>query len=237
MAGDAALAGVGGDQRRQDAARSSSCRRRWGRAGRRPCPRRPSRSMPSSTTCSPKDLRSPRVLTAGAVGLIVTGHSLSEVGRVGKLAGGAQRLPVALPLLLEDREPFHQEVRERRPLQQDRPPLAPALRPAAPGLRGPARPAPGIRSCRSPSTAATVRSIRTRSIRSPAARKRRIRPRLSKALTAPAIALRLASSASASSAMLCSRRVTDRQVTQQAPDHREPSRSGARRAGQRGRRR
>ena len=40
VAGDAQLAAVGGEQRREDLRRSWSCRRRWARAARRWCPRR-----------------------------------------------------------------------------------------------------------------------------------------------------------------------------------------------------
>ena len=40
-----------------------------------------------------------------------------------ELAGGSQRLPPLLPLLLQQGKPLHQEIGERRPLQQDRSPF------------------------------------------------------------------------------------------------------------------
>src|SRR3954453_12160599 len=80
------------------------------------------RSTSSSTTCSPKDLRSARALIAGAAGWIVTSSSLSARD-VGEFTGYAQRLPVGLPVLLQLRQPRHQEVGERRVLQQHRPAL------------------------------------------------------------------------------------------------------------------
>src|SRR4051812_16507089 len=81
------------------------------------------RSTSSSTTCSPKDFRSAQVLTAGAPAeSIVTGLSLSALCAIGEVTGGAQRLPVVLPFLLEDRQPLHQEVGERGPLEQHRSP-------------------------------------------------------------------------------------------------------------------
>src|SRR5215472_14157188 len=82
------------------------------------------RSTPSSTMCSPKDLRTAWALIACLGRLIVTGSSLSVMGwDLRELADGAKRLTVGFPVLLQLRQPRHQEVRERRPLDQHRPPL------------------------------------------------------------------------------------------------------------------
>src|SRR5450759_3174716 len=82
------------------------------------------RSTPLSTMCSPKDLRTARALIADAFGLFITGFSLSAIRLVvGEFTGGAQRLTVRFPVLLHLRQSRRQEVGERGPLQQHRPPL------------------------------------------------------------------------------------------------------------------
>src|SRR5215469_17561089 len=111
------------------------------------------RSTPSSTMWSPKDLRTALALIAGLAGLIVTGFlAFSDVmggrgvrQRLAATHGGPSspsRAPAAAP-----------PGSLRTPPTPAAPPAArPAHRPAAPGLRAPDRPAPGIRSHRSPST-------------------------------------------------------------------------------------
>src|SRR2546429_588252 len=60
------------------------------------------RSIPSSATWSPKDLRTARALIASADVLVVTGSSLSAVLLgVGEFTGGVQRLTVGFPVLLQ----------------------------------------------------------------------------------------------------------------------------------------
>src|SRR5215203_1834789 len=92
------------------------------------------------------------MLTAGAVGLIVTISSLSARGR-----WGVRRPHVAPRGGPSSPPPVRAAVppgSRRMPPTPAAPPAAPAARrPAAPGLRGPGRPALGIRSRRSPWTA------------------------------------------------------------------------------------
>src|SRR6266568_1433101 len=111
------------------------------------------RSTASSTMCSPKDLRTAWALIAGLAGLIVTGFlAFSDVRgdrgvhqRRAATHGGLSSpspVPAAAP-----------PGSLRTPPTPAPPPAArAAYRPAAPGLRAPDRPAPGIPSRRSPST-------------------------------------------------------------------------------------
>ncbi len=87
-----AVAAVGADQGGQDAAPWWSCRRRWGRAGRRSSPSGISRSMPSSTTLSPNDLRSPVADTAVWVAWVV----VAFMPKSSDPAPGSRSSPVAI---------------------------------------------------------------------------------------------------------------------------------------------
>src|SRR5580698_9351177 len=84
-------------------------------------PRATERSTSSSTVCSPNDFRTPPALIANTSRLIDIASSLSSLRLfVRELAASPQGFAVGLPVLLQKRQPCHQEVRERGPLQQDR---------------------------------------------------------------------------------------------------------------------
>ncbi len=214
VAGDLQLAGVGGDQRRQDphdrrlagAVRAeqredrSLARRRGRRRRARPFRR---------TTCGRRSSRSPVDVR--------TGHRLRCPGRS---AGSSPDATSVARRASHSCSSFGicstQEVGECRHLQQHGAPLRGGVAAAPRGPPAPARPAPRTPRRPCPSTAASS----GRCGRGPSARRPRASGEphaiVSRTLTAPAIALRLASSASASSPMRLLGRIADRRDSRSA---------------------
>ena len=99
--------------------------------------------------------------------------------RLWELAGGLQRRPPLLPLLLQHGKPLHQEIRERGVLQQDRSPFGRGVGQQAQTFSGQLALLLYSESSK-PVARGDDMSTRTRSIRSPAALDRWMSPRFSK---------------------------------------------------------